>query len=263
MQHLERDGVALFYDEAGSGAPPILLVHGWTGDHTYLAPQFEHFRREHRTIAVDLRGHGRSDTPAQDYTMAGFADDLAWLCGELGVYKPVVVGHSMGGVVALELAARHPDLPAAIVALDSLILPLPEIQAAIASFTPLLRTDGFREAQRAFVAQFFGPADDAERKARILDGMSSAPQQVMASSWEDLVSCDTAAAAAACTAPLLYISAGLTLTDLARLRELCPHLLTAQTAGGGHFHQLEVPEQINAMIDRFLFAALPRPVLTA
>ena len=85
MQRLNRDGVGLAYEEAGRGEPPILLVHGWTCDHTYFAPQFEHFGRAHRTIAVDLRGHGESDTPEQDYTVAGFADDLAWLCEQLGV----------------------------------------------------------------------------------------------------------------------------------------------------------------------------------
>jgi len=97
LEQLMRDGVALAYTEAGSGGPPLLLVHCWCGDHTHLDPQFEYFSRSHRVIAVDLRGHGVSDKPVQDYTMAGFADDLAWLRAQLGLAKPVVVGHSMGG----------------------------------------------------------------------------------------------------------------------------------------------------------------------
>jgi pimeloyl-ACP methyl ester carboxylesterase len=52
--------------------------------------------------------------------------------------------------------------------------------------------------------------------------------------------------------PFLYIAAGNVLPDLARLRELCPQVMTAQTAGAGHFNQLEVPDQVNAMIERFL-----------
>ncbi|MFN8559463.1 MAG: alpha/beta hydrolase [Dehalococcoidia bacterium] len=58
MRNTVRDGVTLFYDEEGLGDPPIVLIHGWCCDHTYLAPQFEWFRRDHRVLAVDLRGHG-------------------------------------------------------------------------------------------------------------------------------------------------------------------------------------------------------------
>ena len=65
------------------------LVLCWGGDHTHLAPQFDYFGRTHRVVAVDLRGHGASDMPMQEYTVAGFADDLAWLCDQLGVVKPV------------------------------------------------------------------------------------------------------------------------------------------------------------------------------
>ena len=77
MRTLTRDGVALAYEEAGRGDPPLLLVHCWAGDHTTLAPQAGHFRRAHRVVAVDLRGHGQSDRPHQDYTVAGFADEVA------------------------------------------------------------------------------------------------------------------------------------------------------------------------------------------
>jgi len=119
MKKLNRDGVALFYDEAGSGDPPMLFIHGGIADHTHFAPQFEHFQHDHRTIVVDLRGHGRSDKPHQDYTISGFADDLVWLCRELGLSQSLVVGHSMGGLVALELATHFEDLTAAIVILDS------------------------------------------------------------------------------------------------------------------------------------------------
>src|SRR4051795_10520054 len=62
MPSLRRDGTALFYEDARGREPPILLVHGWCCDHTYLDPQFGHFAsRGHRVVAVDLRAHGQSD----------------------------------------------------------------------------------------------------------------------------------------------------------------------------------------------------------
>jgi pimeloyl-ACP methyl ester carboxylesterase len=69
-------------------------------------------------VAADLRGHGQSDKPHDTYTIQLFADDPAFLCGELGLAKPVVIGHSMGGVVAFAFAARYPKLPSAIVTID-------------------------------------------------------------------------------------------------------------------------------------------------
>ena len=72
MQKLIREGIGLSYEEAGEGDPPLLLVHCWCCDHTFLAPQFEHFSRRHRVVTVDLRDHGESDKPEPPYTVAGF-----------------------------------------------------------------------------------------------------------------------------------------------------------------------------------------------
>lgn len=258
MQSLKRDGVTLCLEEAGSGDPPLLLVHGWTCDSTYMAPQFEYFRRNHRVVAVDLRGHGQSDKPEQAYSMTTFAEDVVWLCDQLTVKKPVVVGHSMGGVIGVELAARFPEIPAAVVALDSPLVPPPPLLENLTSVREALRGPGYRAAQQKFVADaLFIPSDDPALKARVVAGMSSAPQHVMASAFEQIFACDTAGAVAACTVPLLVLSAARFLSDLPRLRELCPHVVTGQTVGAGHFHQLEVPEQVNTMIERFLRVALP------
>jgi len=250
---LTRNGVKLAYEESGSG-PAIVLVHGWCGDHSYMAPQAEHFRPAHRVVTVDLRGHGASDKPEQEYTIRGFADDVAWLCGEIGVTRPVIIGHSMGGATALALAAWHPELPAAIVMLDAPVLLPPELVSTLRpQLVAAFRSPGYREAARGFVgAQMFRPGDDPQRKERILDGMSVAPQHVLASAIEAIWGFDSAAALQACKVPALWIGADPLLADVRRMRELCPTLLTAQTAGAGHFHQLEVPDQVNAMIERFV-----------
>ena len=259
MQYLTRDGVKLFFEDTGSGEPPLLLVHGWTCDHTYMAPQFEHFRRTHRVIAVDLRGHGQSDKPQQAYTMAAFTDDLVWLCDQLKVKKPIVIGHSMGGVIGVELAARFPEIPGAVVTLDSPIVPPQElIEGLVVPTIEALRGPDYRSAQRKLVAEaLFLPTDDPVRKARIVEAMSSAPQHVMASAFENIF-IDTAAAVATCKVPLLILMAAQPLSDVIRLRQVCPDVVIGQTVGAGHFHQLEVPEQINAMINRFLITSLPR-----
>jgi pimeloyl-ACP methyl ester carboxylesterase len=165
MEKLIRDGVALTHETLGQADPPILLVHGWTCDHTYFEPQAEHFSRNHRVISVDVRGHGESDKPEQDYTMAGYADEVAWLCGQLAAAKPVIIGHNMGGVIAFEVAARHPGLPGAVVAVDSPICPPDAVREAIQPVIDSVKTPSFCQVSQDFVANaLFLSTDDAALK---------------------------------------------------------------------------------------------------
>ena len=89
MEQLNREGVALAYEEVGLGEPPLLFVHCWCGDHTFFAGQVEHFRRSHRVVAVDLRGHGASDKPQIAWALANLHETSAFD----EVMKEYRVGH--------------------------------------------------------------------------------------------------------------------------------------------------------------------------
>jgi pimeloyl-ACP methyl ester carboxylesterase len=253
MDTLIRNGVTLAFWEAGSGSSPILLVHGFACDHTYLAPQLAFFSRSHRSVAVDLRGHGLSDAPHQDYTMAGFADDLAWLSAQLNLKHPVVVGHSMGGNAALELAARYPDLSAAIVLIDSVILPSPSFVESLGPVAKELNGPNYLDALQKASSVLFLPTDSAQLKSHFSATIAKVGQHVLASAFANhITDYDATAAIKACHVPVAYIGAASPLADLNRFRELQPALITGQTIGSGHFSPLEVPDQINSMVERFV-----------
>jgi len=256
MSFVSRDGVALSCALREGSLPPVVLIHGWCCDRSYLAPQAAHFSAAGRSVLeLDLRGHGESDKPVQDYRIGGFADDVAWLCGALAIERPILVGHSMGGIIAYDVAARYPELASAIVMIDAAVV-LPErARSAIPAFLEKLRHPGYAEALGDYVsAALFIPSDDPERKAAIIAAMCAAPRHVMLSAYAGLAEYDAEGGAGRVVVPALYIGADepSPRCDLARLGALIPQLQTGRTVGSGHFCQLEVPEQVNAMIDRFL-----------
>ncbi|MGI3903958.1 MAG: alpha/beta fold hydrolase [Janthinobacterium lividum] len=273
MRSQMRDGVRLAHVDAGSdvpGQPPLLLINGWTGDHGIFTPQIAHFSRTRRVVAVDLRGHGASDAPRQDYTVRDFAEDVAWQCGQLGLDRPVVIGHSFGGSVALELCGRFPDVAAGLVMIDSIVTPAPgardspEVGALLAG----IGSPAYLEVSRGNAWSIGGDFDDPGRRQWIFDTYIlgpclGTPQHVALSAIRHFIQGhDAEPAARACTIPMAYISADVPLVeqarDLRRLRELCPQLVEAKTLLAGHFNTIEVADQVNAMIDRFLAVGLCR-----
>jgi hypothetical protein len=104
-----------------------------------------------------------------------------------------------------------------------------------------LRSPAYRDAVRGFAGCLMLPADDPERRACLLAQISATPQHVAASAFEHVNRYDGTPAATALKVPALYVRAGVP-CDLERFRTLCPPLVTGQTVGAGHFHQLEVPE---------------------
>ena len=246
--------VQLAHDDAGSGEPALLLLHPWSGNRSFFEPQMARFSGEYRCIAIDLRGHGESPAPESGYTIGELADDVGALCRQLGVGSAVPVGHSMGGIVAVHLAARHPDLVSGVVVLDSPLLPPAAFSEAVGPLLEGIRSPQFREVTRGFQSQFVGFPNDEARREAILDQLVAGPQHVKASTLEAVFD-DVAneAALAATKVPLLYVGSGMGFADLDRVRAAAGGgVESVDVSGAGHFIQLEVPDQVNDRIAAFL-----------
>ena len=252
-EFVEHDGVRIAYETAGKGDPPIVFVHGWACDRSYFVPQFEHFSRGHAVAAVDLRGHGESACPepaAGVYSAERFADDVLAVAAAVGFERPIVIGHSLGGVTALACAAR-PGAVRAAVMVDHAPLINPAIKSFIAQAADAVEADGDGSVRTAFVSGMFLPTDTVRRE-EIITAMGALARPIAGAALRAIAEFDGVAALGAVAVPLLTIGSAMPTDTTADLRTACPTITIGQTVGAGHFNQLEVPDQVNLMIERFL-----------
>jgi pimeloyl-ACP methyl ester carboxylesterase len=248
---IEIDGAALAADVDGQGGDAIAFVHGWCSKSAHWDRQVEHFAPTHRTVRWDRRGMSRSAAAAAATSPARHADDLAGILDHLGIETATVVGHAGGGPATIAFAGRHPERIAGMVLVDTRLFDprAPDadgVAASIAQSAERIDDDAFFAR---LYASFFGPR--APRDV-VDDAVANALRTDRATAAEEMrhVLTDTAALARQVACPVLWVSAHP--GDTGGVREAFPDAMVGHVVGSGHFVGLEVPEQLNAMIDVFL-----------
>lgn len=267
--------IELYYEIAGEG-PPLLLLHGLGSSTRDWEHQLPHFAPHYQVINVDLRGHGRSDKPRGPYTVPIFADDVALLLRMLGCGPAHVVGLSLGGMIAFQLAVSAPELVRSLVIVNS---------------SPFSLTRNWKErltvmlliATRWLVVRIWGMQKMGEIIAKgMLPGPENAEQRkVAAARWAEN---DKAAYLASVRAlagwsvrdrlptiqcPTLVVAAEHDYLPLALKEEYVaqmPHAELTIIKGAHHFLPVEYPAEFNQVVGAFLArqeaAAPPQPVGT-
>jgi len=251
-------GVRIGYDEAGAGDPALVLVHGMACDRTHLRHQFDHLRDRYRVVAVDLRGHGVSDKPDGVYDSATFVGDFLALFDALDLDRPVMIGHSLGGSLSLALAVAHPESISGLVMLDSGIRPPAHKTAELQPFYATLGGPDHGDRVRDFVVgRLFEPVDGPEVTAEVAATMAATPAHVFRAMGDGVLAFDSHQAATTCAVPSLLVTAARPFAVPESLAALGDNWQVARVVGSGHFLQLVVPDQVNAMLDRFLALQFP------
>ncbi|MBL9101293.1 MAG: alpha/beta fold hydrolase [Myxococcales bacterium] len=171
MSILEFGDIVLGYSETGSG-DPVVLLHGQGGRGDAWDLQAAALSREYRVVCPDLRGHGQSSVTPRPYTMALLAADVAGLIRGLGLGACHVVGHSLGGMVALQLALDCPELVRSLALVNSAAF---GDGSRVRSFVvrTFIRLAGMRRFARANAGMHLPDPEQAPLRSRLIAVMGA------------------------------------------------------------------------------------------
>ena len=269
---LSLHGRALNYLEAGSG-PVLLLIHGMAGTHETWRAVIEPLAQRHTVIALDLPGHGASEAGPGDYSLGSLAAGLRDVLIKLGHERATLVGHSLGGGIAMQFAYQFPEITERLVLVSSGGLG-PEVN-------PVLRAAALPGAN-LFIAATAGPGRAAGTAlARGLASVGLQPSADVAEIARGYASLADAGRRNAFLATLravvgtegqrvdagdrLYLAEGvpvliiwgrhdriIPVAHAERAHEAIPDSRLEIFDGAGHMPQLEVPARFVAVLERFL-----------
>lgn len=167
------DGSSINYGVSGEGEITIVFVHCWTCNHEFWSPQIEYFSNKYKVVWLDLAGHGLSASNRQAYTMQAFGEDVAAVVNKIDEKNIVLVGHSMGGPVAIEAAKILGNKVIGVVGVDTFYTPFkyPKSEADIAGFVKPFEND-FKGTSEQMVRSMFTTKAAPELITSIVKQMS-------------------------------------------------------------------------------------------
>jgi pimeloyl-ACP methyl ester carboxylesterase len=256
-QAVERAGAQLCAADYGGPGPPALLLHGLAGHAREWDSTAAWLARTHRVVAVEARGHGRSERAPEDVSPEAFVDDAARWIEHLALAPAVVIGQSLGGTTAFLLAARHPALVRGLVVAEATPARDPAGAGAVERWFATWPLP-FASAEHAL--EFFGGdtlwarawcAGLEERAGGLWPAFE--PEVLLAAlrqanardHWDDW-------AALRCPALAVRAADGVPRDECERMAELLPGCRLAEIAGAGHDLHLDQPERWRQVVTDFL-----------
>ena len=262
MPHVRVGDIELYYElldfteQWRAGFAPVVLVHGLGGDHHMWLYQVPELCRRFPTITLDLRGHGESTQPKNDFSMADLALDIVRLLRTLGVERAHLVGLSLGGMVAQQFALDYPSATASLVLADTLCGVPPEYADVMRAAVQFIEQNSMAEIAKARITNAFSDAIDPATRSYFIDQVARNDKTAYVRAARAAFGFAAGARLAEITVPTLVIVGELDRVTPPPLSEdLARRLRGARLvriAGAGHISNIERPVEFNRAVLEFL-----------
>jgi pimeloyl-ACP methyl ester carboxylesterase len=255
------DGAEIPYVVSGSGKITVVLVHCWMCDRTFWDAQVPVLQGTYRVIALDLPGHGEGSQDRERWSIEGFGQDVAGLLEQLDLQKVVLVGHSMGGPVALKAAALAGGRVRGIVAVDTLHnaefdFNHPQMKQVVDMFQA-----DFRTTCSTMVHQMFVEKDVDEILARVLrTGCEESNAEAGKALMMDFAAIDLPKLFREAGVPIRAINAAAPNPTRIDINRKYADFDAVLMEGVGHYLHMTRPEEFNELLLKTLEQMLPPAV---
>jgi len=261
------------YEASGDpGSPPLVFLHGIGGAARAWRGQIEAFSARYRAIAWDMPGYGGSAAPLAEVSIAALADALRNFLQQVGAAKPILVGHSIGGMIVQQLLVNSPDIASAVVLAQTSPAfgkPDGDWQKSFidARLGPLDRGETMVSLAPTLVKELVGDDPDAGGMTLARDCMAAVPEATYRATMLALLGFDQRSALKNIAAPTLVLSGSrdnnAPAPMMAKMATYIPQARYVELEGVGHLANLERPGEFNAALDQFLRAHVAATQVTA
>jgi pimeloyl-ACP methyl ester carboxylesterase len=239
----------LTVDDGGSGEA-ILLVHSLAGNIRHWSGQLAHLRKTRRAVALDLRGHGKSEGPGNgEYSIEAQADDVGAVADALGLERFALVGHSMGGGVAVAYAGAQPGRVTHLLVADPIGDGTQTPEAEVRPFLDALGSPAYAETIEGYWSSIAG--SDGAVLERLLRDLRETPRETVVRGLHAVMAFDPKPALGRFRGPTLAVITPENDFPYS-MHRLGPGLPHRVIAGTGHWLHLERPEEFNRILEGFL-----------
>jgi len=257
MQYCTVNNIKLCYQDVGSGET-IVFLHGLGSNSTDWQQQIDHFSQKYRVIAIDCRGHGRSDKPEGKYTIPLFCSDVLQLLSILKIEAFHLVGFSMGGMMAFQIAVDNPQMIKSLTIINSApAVPYNTLAMKIMVWSrlALIKFMGLEKLSKVISKKLFPLDNQNNLRSQFSASMQMLTKSSYARSLISFLGWDVSDKLPLLTMPVLVVAAEHDYTPVEVKKEYCKKISNAKLvviSNSYHATPMDQPDTLNEHIASFI-----------
>lgn len=242
------DGVEIAYSVSGKGEPALIFVHGWGWDQSLWKKQIAKFSSKYKVVTLDLAGHGESGKKRKSFTIKAFSDDVVSVVNKLKLNKVILVGHSMGGIINLEVYRQIKDKVVGIIGADTYQLFQKGENPKSAEDYLTTFKENYLGSVREYVRTLFLESADSAFVEGMVKRMQKLPPEIGMDIFRNIYQYNSLKAATELQPRIIAVNGQKFKVKETENIKILPGFTAKIIRGTGHFPMIENPERFDELL---------------